>query len=278
MCFIGQEWWVGLESPKKNCWWGSRTERLVRWPEGVMKCSQPPPKHASVFLGFLFWTVPFSNKTVYVLVSSLSMLQTWTLSVVLKIDVKTRVPFGPLCWTFCVRAVLSLKTGASILLDFQSIEIKKWLFSFPHKTRLTLSICKGFSPVLLHPPGLQMSRLARVPPGLHFKGVPLENGSHGRELQGRWAVKASRAGHYVKAALQKGLHNESASKNLRLASVIDERFIVACWSAASVTWRRPANLCYGHAQVCAHAVQVYASILTSAYRYRCVFLVFWLPI
>lgn len=45
-----------------------------------------------------------------------------------------------------------------------------------------------------------------------------------------------------------------------------------------VTWRRPASLCYGHAQVCAHAVQVYASILTSIYRYRCVFLVFWLPI
>lgn len=164
-----------------------------------MKCSQPPPKRASVFLAFLFWTVSM-------LVSSLSMLQTWTLSVVLKINVKTRVPFGPLCWTFCVRAVLSLKTGASILLDFQSKEMKKWLFSFPHKTRLTLSICDspsvpGFFPVLLNPPGLQMSRLAWAPPVLHFKGVPLENGSHGRELQGRWPVKAGRAGHYVKAAL-----------------------------------------------------------------------------
>lgn len=37
---------------------------------------------------------------------------------------------------------------------------------------------------------------------------------------------------------RKGLHNESVSANLRLASVIDERFIAACWSATSVTWRR----------------------------------------
>lgn len=40
---------------------------------------------------------------------------------------------------------------------------------------------------------------------------------------------------------RKGLHNESVSENLRLASVIDERFIEACWSATSVTWRRPGS-------------------------------------
>lgn len=38
---------------------------------------------------------------------------------------------------------------------------------------------------------------------------------------------------------RKGLHNESVSENLRLAAVIDEGFIAACWSATSVTWRRP---------------------------------------
>lgn len=72
----------------------------------------------------------------------------------------------------------------------------------------------------------------------HFKGMPLDNASHGSKLRGHWPVKAGKAGHYVKAAYRKGLHNESASKNLRLASVIDEHFIAACWSNAAVQWRR----------------------------------------
>eukprot|EP00064_Thunnus_orientalis_P005064 superscaffoldBa00000482_g5077 len=48
--------------------------------------------------------------------------------------------------------------------------------------------------------GLQMSRLAQAPPVLHFKGVPIENGSHGRELQGRWPVKALCGGSRIEKA------------------------------------------------------------------------------
>ncbi|KAI4796572.1 hypothetical protein KUCAC02_026892 [Chaenocephalus aceratus] len=55
-----------------------------------------------------------------------------------------------------------------------------------------------FASVLLHPPGLQMSRLALSRPVLRFKGEPLESGPRGRS---RRPLSAEREGHYVEAAV-----------------------------------------------------------------------------
>lgn len=72
-----------------------------------------------------------------------------------------------------------------------------------------------------------MSRLAPALLPLQFReGMPLENSSHGRELLGRWPVKVGRTGALCGGSrIEKARHNESVSENLRLASVIDERFI-----------------------------------------------------
>ena len=104
--------------------------------------------------------------------------------------------------------------------------------------------CWVFASVPLHPPGLQMSRLARAHRCFDSKACHLRKALMAGSCEAAGLSKRTEQGIMGRQPYRKGLHNESVSENLRLASVIDERFIGACWSDTSVTWRRPGELAY----------------------------------